>query len=908
MLVGRDHEILALRDLMARVRDHGAALVVRGEPGIGKSTLIAAASAQARADGFVVLMATGVQSETHLPFAGLHQLVQPILRAEDGLPPRQRNALLAAFGMSDADALDPFLIALAALQLLADVAEDAPLLVVVEDAHWLDRPTTDVLAFVARRLEVEPIVLLLAVREGYETPLTELGLPELRLEALGDDASAALLDAHAPDLLPIQRERVLAEAAGNPLAVVELPRSLDATSLPASIDMTPAPITERLARAFSGRASELPPTTQTLLLAAALDEGGGLRAALDAASEIEHRAVTLDDLAPAERAGLVVAEGLALRFRHPLVPAAICQSATASSRRAAHATLAQVHAMNPDRSVWHRAASLDRPDEQVTLDLELAATRASQRGAPQAAAQALERAAQLTADPGRRGAFLVRAAEMEFELGRSDVSARLLSEARPLELDRPERARLAFLAEVIEDGSWSGATKVASLVEIADQLTTLGEPRRALETLLTVGLRCWWGNPDDETRAAVVAAAEHLPCPEDDPALLAVLAYADPVGRGALVIDRISRATPDTSDPTGMLLLGSAATAVWAHDLSLGFLEVAVDGLRVQGRLGLLAQALVTQSWAAVHCAREPLAISAAEEGTRLSRETGQPRWAVAAQLAQAVIAAERGEFPVAEAMARAAEAELLPMGATSMLALVQFVRGRGAVAHQRYSEGFDHLVRILDRAEPAYHPFVGSWALSDLVEAAAHIGKEDRARAYLRQLESLAEATSGPLLRATAGYARPMVAEDDDAEALYQAALQRDLTDWPCYRGRMLLRYGRWLRRQRRAAESRAFLRAARDGFDALAFAELAELARQELRASGETSRQRSPEAWGQLTPQELRIGQMAAAGLSNREIGEKLYLSHRTVGSHLHRVFPKLGVTSRAQLRDALDGAALV
>ena len=330
-----------------------------------------------------------------------------------------------------------------------------------------------------------------------------------------------------------------------------------------------------------------------------------------------------------------------------------------------------------------------------------------------------------------------------------------------------------------------------------------------------------------------------------------------------------------------MYLVGeAAASAVWACGLSLRFLDAAVTGLRAQGRLGLLANALVTQAWAAVHLAREPLAMSAAEEASRLARETGQPRWAIAAQLALAAIAAERGDFDVAETLARKAETELLAMGAKPMLALVQFVRGRAAVAHHRYSEGFEHLRPVLDPADVPYHPFVGAWGLSDLVEAAAHTGNKDIAIAYLQQLESLAEATSGPMLRAGAAYARPLVADDDRAEALYQMALERDLLDWPCYRGRMLLWYGRWLRRQRRIAESRAPLRAARDGFDALAFAELAERARRELRASGETSRRRAPEAWDQLTPQELQIARMAGEGLSNPAIGQELYISHRTVG----------------------------
>jgi ATP/maltotriose-dependent transcriptional regulator MalT len=345
---------------------------------------------------------------------------------------------------------------------------------------------------------------------------------------------------------------------------------------------------------------------------------------------------------------------------------------------------------------------------------------------------------------------------------------------------------------------------------------------------------------------------------------------------------------------------------VWAFDRALGFLTSAVDGLRAQGRLGLLAQALVFQSWAAFHLARETLAVSAADEAARLARETGQSRWALAADLVKAALAGERGDFDTADALADRAEAELLPVGAHAMLSLVQFARGRGAVAHQLYSDGFDNLKRILDPRDVAYHPFVGAWALSDLVEAAAFSDNVDHARRYLRQLESLATQTPGPFLLATLSYARPLLASNDNAEELYRAALGTGLSNWPCYRGRLLLNYGRWLRRQRRVAESRAPLRAARENFDALAFGGLAEAARQELRASGETSVRRTPDARDRLTPQELQIAQLAASGLSNREIGQRLYLSPRTVGSHLYRMFPKLGISSRSELAGVLPTAA--
>jgi ATP/maltotriose-dependent transcriptional regulator MalT len=278
----------------------------------------------------------------------------------------------------------------------------------------------------------------------------------------------------------------------------------------------------------------------------------------------------------------------------------------------------------------------------------------------------------------------------------------------------------------------------------------------------------------------------------------------------------------------------------------------------------------------------------------------------MAAKLARATIAGERGDRALAESLTTEAEAALLPTGAHQLLSLVQFARGRVAVAHQDYAAGYDHLARIVDPADVAHNPFVGACALADLIEASLQIGKEDRARQHLAELEHLAGATSGPLLQAELGYVRPLLASDDDAEQLYQIAIGGDLTSWPWYRGHALLWCGRWLRRQRRVAESRSPLRSARELFDALRFTGLADAARQELRASGETSRARAPEAWAQLTPQELQIARMAASGLSNREIGQRLYVSHRTVGSHLYRMFPKLGISSRSQLRDALSGAA--
>ena len=371
--------------------------------------------------GMAVLATTGVESEAHLPFAGLHQLLRPALPRLGRLPEPQRAAVEAAFGMTDAAAPDFFLIALAALDLLSDMATSRPLLLVVEDVHWLDAATCDVLGFVARRLEFEPVVLLFAVRTGVDARIDPAALPVLALDGLDEPVAAALLDEHAPDLSPELRQRVLAEAAGNPLALRELPHALagDLTLSPA----TPLPLTERLEQAFAAQTSDLPATTQTLLLVAALDDGGGVREALAAASLLTGRSVTAAELGDGAQLVTVGADGV--RFRHPLVRSAIYQQAPAPERQAAHAALATIYAdEDADRSVWHRAASLAVPDDAVSRDLEEAAARAVRRGAPAVAASGLVRASQLTGDARRRGYLLVRAGEIEFGLGHIDRTIR----------------------------------------------------------------------------------------------------------------------------------------------------------------------------------------------------------------------------------------------------------------------------------------------------------------------------------------------------------------------------------------------------------------------------------------------------------------------------------------------------
>ena len=361
-LLGRDAEIELLASLLDGIQEGGGALVLSGEPGIGKSRLLAVAAGFARERGFTVLSATGVQSEAHLPFAGLHQLLRPLRFRVANLPAAQRAALDAAFGLGQEPAPERFRIAMAVLDLLCEVATDAPLLVLAEDAQWLDRPTTEVLAFVARRLRSDPVVLLAAVREGYPSPLVDAGLPQHRLGGLAPDEAMTLLDASAPQLSPVIRDRLLSEAAGNPLALMELP--VTAARLE---PVTPGslPLTQRLEQAFAARVSELPEATRLLLLVAALSDDERLGEIVEAASAVAGSTLGLDQLEPAAEAGIVDLDLHSLRFRHPLIRSAVCQNASLLRRRRVHEALAEVLRADPDRRVWHRAALISGTHEEI---------------------------------------------------------------------------------------------------------------------------------------------------------------------------------------------------------------------------------------------------------------------------------------------------------------------------------------------------------------------------------------------------------------------------------------------------------------------------------------------------------------------------------------------------------------
>jgi DNA-binding CsgD family transcriptional regulator len=581
--------------------------------------------------------------------------------------------------------------------------------------------------------------------------------------------------------------------------------------------------------------------------------------------------------------------------------------------------------------------ALTGPDERFAAALDRVATQAQRRGAVEAAAAAITAAAAIDGlDP--RGPQVAGG----WEDTRS--SSRLWARA-----DRRQDRRPAPAAETLRrigvTSGWEEAAPIGSLLTTARRLRSDGHLGLAAEALRVAATQCWRGRADHRSAPAVTSALRQIGVPLTEPAAMAALACADPVGAGGVVTTAVAGLSPAAADPVGTYLVSSAAATVGAFDLATEFADRAVGELRASARRDLLAQALVVQAWTAVHTGRGGAAIAASTEAADLARSASQPRCAAAATIAQGAVLAECGDFEPAQALIEQAQAS--PSApASDLLAVAQFARGHGAVVNQRYAEGAAHLRRVLDPADPAYHRFIGAWGLADLVEATAATGDLGAARGYLAELGSLAAKSSGPLLRAEAGYARPLVAHvagPAQAERLFLTALDRDLAGWPTWRARLQLHYGRWLRRQRQVARSRVPLRAARDNLDALRYRRLADCARQELRATGELrtaedlqaaepgrpaqrsgvsggpcgsveaegsrepegsglGRRRKLRTWDQLTPQELQIAKMAADGLSNRQIGVELHISHRTVGYHLHRIFPKLGITSRSQLHAAV------
>ena len=903
-LIGRNDEVARLDALLDRVRDRGGALVIRGEPGIGKSALLDRARGRASSLGARTLATVGVESESELAFAGLHQLLGPIGSHIERLPDPQRQALDAAFGVDDVVEADPFRVALAAYRLVSDAADSSPLLLIADDAQWLDRSSLDVLSFIARRLDNEPVVFIAALRDGFSTALEEAGLPILQLGRLSASDSKELLDRVASGLSAHARGRVLAKAAGNPLGLVELAHAMPEADDPVELlSPTPAALTARLERTFGARLQGLDEDTRLVLLAAALDGRASIKELLSAATRVCGHEVALSALDGAAERRLAQAHGSEVRFQHPLIRSAVQSAAPPAQRLAMYAALAEV-AYDPERRLWHRAACAVGHDEEVASALEQQAQIARRRGAVMVAAAALERAAVLTADPRRKGERLVRSAELVYDLGRVDVVSRLLREAESLEVGPLEAARLAWLQQMISGDVWFEKGAAKTFVTIAEQLLAGGDPDAALRSLVPIAHRCWWTRTRDRTRRYIVDAAEGIGFADDDPRLLVVIALADPESTAPSVRRRVPHLRlQEMTDPVAAMSVGIAAEKAGDFAAGARFLARAVERLREQSRFGLLTQALVHYAWAATYAGDWEAAERAGVEAATLARETRQPQFGLTGQLVGALAAALRGRETDLDAMLTAPERALTAMSDGPLLAPAHLARAAAAFAEGRHDDAFRALWPVFDEDDPAYHRFMRWPAVLDLVEAGGRGEHAAQVAKVTDELEQIARRSEPPILRAGLACARPLLSDDDHAEALFVAALGEESRSYPFLRARTLFSFGRWLRRQRRSADSRAPLRDAINLFDVLAATRWSERARQELRATGEKIGPRTPDARDRLTAQELQIAQLAAAGLSNREIGERLFLSHRTIGSHLYRIFPKLGITARSQLPAVLE-----
>ena len=873
VLWGRSSELALLRELLAGPPERGGTLVVRGGSGVGKSSLLAAAAAHAVELGLGVVTVAGSQAECRVPFSGLHTLLDVLdEKMVDG---------------------NPCQVSLAVMEALAKAAVTRPLLVLVDDAQWLDPLSWDALAFAGRRLVADPVVLLVAMRDGAETDARLAGLPftQLPVEPLDEADSAALLDSHAPGLARHLRDRVLTEAEGNPLGLVELAgvvaRFGENGLLPARL-----PLTTRLERSFGVLVAELPSLTRTLLLAAALSDGDDLGEVLAAGAVVAGATTAIEDVEPAVAARLLeVDDTYRVRFRHPLVRSSVYHASSLSGRRRVHAALARV-VPHPDRAVWHRAAATIGVDEPLADDLAAVGERLCRRGATTTAGAAWERAARLTGNPATRASHLLRAAEAALEVADRESSGRLLRDVVADDLPNSDRSRLMWLREFMLDGGWSGATRLPGQVAVAERMMLDGRSDQALDALLLIAMRCFWSNPDQKLRDDIVTVVERLDLSPLEPRLVAMLGLVAPVERGAVVLARMTTLLDRTDlEAEHLHWLAAAANAIGALGLSATFAADAVAMLRDQGRLASLAQALVTQAWAVAQLGHTVLGMTAAAEARELAVETGQLGYAVTAGLLLGHVEALRGNGEAARELAGWGEQALLTSGAHTMLALAQVARGVDALADGRYDEAVETLDRIFDAADVAFHPYVRFATISHLAEAGARADRHDEVWARVRELAPL-EGCS-PALRVGLLCARALLTQD---ESEWRAALAADLAAWPFERARLQLAYGGWLRR-RRPKQARPVLRAAATTFDALGALPWADRARAELRASGE-SRRRPDDGIDQLTPQELQVARLVVEGLSNREIAGRMFLSPRTVSTHLYRIYPKVGISSRAEL----------
>lgn len=900
-LEGREKEIALIDRLIQRIDRGGATLVITGEPGIGKSALLEEARRRAIERNIATLIMTGAFAEVHLPFAALEHGLRPLMGRITALVPRQQSALQSAFGVhDDIENPDIFLVAAATLSLLTEGAKREPILVVADDAQWFDQATCDVLAYISRRLSTKPIILLVAMRDCSNRPFGDASVLRHRLSRLDAAAAERLLDVHAQGISAELRNRILKEASGNPLALLELSRA----ELAAEARNAPwLRLTERLERAFSGCLSDLPEATRTLLFVAAENDRTSLHEILQAGGAVMNEPVEIDALAPAIAAKLIEVEGNDVQFRHPLTRSAMHQVADPALRQKIHAAYAAILRDQPDRRLWHRSVSTIGPDDELANEHDRMAERAVRRGALITAIEVLENAARLSSTVRARCRRLLRAAELASDLGRAELLERLIGRVDIEEMDRLAAVRIGWCRELGKPPTVGDPSKVSVLTGLAIQAYAAGAEDLGRNLLWRAAQRCRWSDASDELRTRVLEAAERLKIPKTDPRLISIYAYTEPVRRGSGVVRELQKFFEGGAcDPSSARVLGSACNVVGAFDLSVRFLADSNGALRAQGRLGDLARMLFAQGWAEMEIGDWTGAMREAEESIRVAEVTNETLWTAAATILKAKLAGMQGNLEQAEAYAAQAERLIVPIGATFLWVFLRIARGISAIGAGEHGRAYEHLRRVFVRADLTVPTGLEFFGLADFVEAAVLSGNGEAAHSVLNEIDRISAPRPVPWVETMLLYGKALLARPEDSEQFFLRGLGPTAKTWPFLRGRLLLAYGGLLRRQRRPTDARAPLREAGEIFDALGAVPWSDRARRELRASGEAGRHRIGRTSKTFTPQELHIAQLAAEGLSNKEIGAKLCLSHRTIGYHLRGIFSKLGITSRSELRGTL------
>ena len=910
-LRGRHDECVVLDRLVDNVRaGQSRVLVLRGEAGVGKTALLE--YLQRRASGCRIARAAGVESEMELPFAGLHQLCAPMLHRLGRLPGPQGDALGAAFGLRDGDAPDRFLVGLAVLSLLSDVAEEHPLICVLDDAQWLDRASAQALAFVTRRLMAESVAVVFAVRESSnDQDLT--GLPELQIPGLADrDARALLESVLAGPLDERVRDRFVAETRGNPLALVELPRGLTPAQLAGGFALPGAiPLSGRIEASFQRRLDALPADTRRLLQLAAADPAGDPVLLWRAAQRL---AIGNQAAGPAAEVGLLEI-GARVLFRHPLVRSAAYRSASLQERQAVHRALAEATdpRLDPDRRAWHRAQAAPEPDEDVAAELERSAGRAQARGGLAAAAAFLQRAVTLTVDPARRADRALAAAQSKHQAGAPDTALELLALAQAGPLDELQQARAELLRAQITFAVTRGRDAPPLLLAAAKRLEPL-DATLARETYLDAfsaalfAGRLARGGGVREVAEAVLAAdwgessrRSPLACNLllDGLAILTTQGYAAAATtlKGAL---RAFRDEPMSEEDTlRWLWLACRIARALGDDASWDELtDRQVQLARNAGALSLLPIALIERFGVQLFVGDLDAAASLVAEAEAVVEATGSqlaPQGAIA-------LAAWRGREAEASALIQASRQEVERRGEGLWLIATEWA---SAVLFNGLGRYEDALAAAEQAAEDPHELGVSTWVPTEIIEAAVRSGDPERAAGPLRRLQEISRAAGTDWALGVEARSRALLSDGEAAERLYLESIERlGRTRIRVALARAQLLYGEWLRRQGRRMDAREQLRIAHQLYTSMGMEGFAERARRELQATGETVRKRSVETHGELTAQEMQIARLANNGLSNQEIGSRLFISARTVKYHLGKVFTKLDISSRAQLDQVLPG----